>query len=159
MQLIKLIGLFYCYRMFCKELSINYGIFSTSWVPREFAEWIVILWKAEVGHVYVCGWSGIRNKKISRSFFQVRLSNFWKLLVSNFLVLIGLSICMVITKSFSNAFFRDSKMQNLKMMGCQNFCLPLIYLDIEFHQNRWNPYGGQFFYIQKYDTIWQFWKC
>jgi len=90
-------------------------------------------------------WSHFRNQKFSRSFFQVRRGNFWKILVSIFLALIGLSICIVISKSFSHAFFRDSRMHNLKMLGCQNFCLSSIYLDIEFHQNRLNPYGSKFF--------------
>jgi len=93
--------------------------------------------------------SNFGNQKFSRSYFQVGLSNFWKYLVSNFLVLIGLSICIVISKSFANAFFRDSIMQNLKMLVFQNLCLPLIYLDIEFHQNRLNLYGSQFFQVHK----------
>jgi len=54
-----------------------------------------------------------------------------------------------ISKSFSNAFFRDSGMQNWKMLGYQNVCLPLIYLNIEFQQNRLNPYGSQFFQVHK----------
>jgi len=103
-----------------------------------------------VSKAHRCGHVCLRLVRYQKSniflvFFQVRLGNFWKFLVSNFLVLVGLSICIIIPTSFPNAFFRVSRMQNFKMFGWQNFCLPLIYLDIEFHQNRLNPNGSQFF--------------
>jgi len=90
-----------------------------------------------------------RNQNIFRAFFQVRRENFSKFLDLKFLFLLGLSNCTTMAKSFSYAFFRDSRMQNLKMFRCQNFCLPLIYLDNEFHQNRLNPFGSQFFQVDK----------
>jgi len=49
-------------------------------------------------------------------------------------------------------------MQNLKMLGCQNFCLPLIYLDIEFHQNRLNPYMVVNFLYPKVLYLWKILK-
>jgi len=99
--------------------------------------------------------SRIRNQTFFRSFFRYAGGNFSKFLGSKFIVLLGLSICIVISKSFSNAFFRDSRILNLKILGFQNFCLPLIYLDIEFHQNRLNPYGSQFFQVHKFPVLFE----
>jgi len=120
----------------------------------QFLKYLLIILD-RISKVYRCGNSCFKFgqiseiKKFSGPFFQLRRGNFSKFLGLKFIVLLGLSNCIIIPTSFSNAFFRDSRMQNLKMLGSQNFCLPFVYLDNEFHQNRLNSYGSQFFQVHK----------
>jgi len=46
-------------------------------------------------------------------------------------------------------------MKNLKMLGFQNLYLPLIYLDIEFQQNRLSPCGSQFLQVHKIPVLFE----